>query len=80
MYDNQDKIYTILKLLRKIRKTQNIKQTDISKKIGISRQMISKMEQYDGNPKLSTLVKYCESINVDLEKAILEYYERNIRN
>ena len=77
MHSNETSTYKINMLLKEIREAQHIKQSEISKKTGLSKQMVSKMEHCEGNPTLSTLIKYCDCINVDLEKAILEYYERH---
>ena len=77
--DHENEIYKVNLLLRKIRESQDIKQTDISKRTGLSKQMISKMEHREGNPTLSTFMKYCECINVDLGKAIAEYYDNHIK-
>ena len=79
MCDNEvraDKIYTLLK---QIRENQNIKQSEIVHNTGLSKQMVSKIEHHNGNPTLATLIKYCSCINIDLEKAILEYYETHIK-
>lgn len=57
-------------LLREIRKSKKIKQIEIAKNTGLSKQMVSKMESVDGNPTLDSLLKYCFGIGVDLEEAL----------
>ena len=57
-------------LLRGIRKSKKIKQIEIAKNTGLSKQMVSKMESVDGNPTLDSLLKYCFGIGVDLEEAL----------
>ena len=74
----ENSTYKVNMMLRKIREMQHIKQVEIVKKTGLSKQMVSKMEHCEGNPTLSTLIKYCECINIDLEKAISNYYETYI--
>lgn len=65
-YGIEKQIAEINGLLRKIRLEKNISQIQIAKETGLSKQMISKIESSNGNPTLSTLVKYCSCIGIDL--------------
>lgn len=56
--------------LRRIRESKGLKQIDVARKTGLSKQMISKIESPEGNPTLITLLKYLECINVDLAKVL----------
>ena len=71
----EEKVCSINTLLKDIRTDRNISQSEISKKTGLSKQMVSKMEHKNGNPTLSTLVKYCDCIGVDLEELLRKYKE-----
>lgn len=65
-------------LLREIRESKRIKQIEIARETGLSKQMISKMEGNNGNPTLETLMKYCFTIGVDLEDAIRFRYVEGV--
>lgn len=70
-YKIENQINEITKTLRNIRMKKNITQIEIAKKTGLSKQMISKIEVDNSNPTLSTLVKYCDCIGVNLPELIL---------
>lgn len=57
------------KILREIRESKEITQTEIAKKTGLSKQMISKIESGE-NSSLTTFLKYCNCIGVDLVKLL----------
>lgn len=48
-------------------------QKDIAKKTGLSQQMISKIESYNGNPSIESFVKYCDGIGINLLKLLSNY-------
>lgn len=79
-YSIENEIAEIKSILKKVRIEKNISQNQIAKKTGISKQMISKLECYNGNPTLSVFVKYCDSIGVDLFDAIKQYLNANDEN
>lgn len=66
-------------LLRKMRQAQGIQQSDIARKSGLSKQMVSKIEHAYGNPTLETLIKYCNCIHIDLETALFNYYKTHLQ-
>ena len=66
------------KLLRKIREYKNYSQKDIATKIGITQQMVSKIENCKGNPSLKMFLKYCDGIGIDILGLIKEKYTRFI--
>ena len=74
-YEIEKKVNSIGKLLRQIRIDADVTQVHIAKTTGLSKQMVSKMESYNGNPTLSTLVKYCDCIGLDLVKLLERYYQ-----
>lgn len=49
------------------RKELGLTQKDISRITGLSQQAISSLERYDREPRLGTLLKYLEAINIDIE-------------
>lgn len=49
------------------RKELGLTQKDISRITGLSQQAISSLERYDREPRLNTLLKYLEAINIDIE-------------
>lgn len=65
-------------LLREIRKERGLKQIEIARTTGISKQMVSKMESPDGNPSLEVLMRYCLCIGIDLEDAVRFLYQQNV--
>lgn len=77
-YKIENQINEITKTLRKIRLKKKIKQIEIAKRTGLSKQMISKIETANGNPSLSTLVKYCDCIGVDLSELLMHALNREI--
>ena len=60
-------------VIRQIRINENITQIHIAKNTGLSKQMVSKIECYNGNPTLTTLVKYCDCIGVNLLELLKTY-------
>ena len=58
-YETEKEIYNIAKCLKKIRKEKKLTQKDIANKTGLSQQMVSKIESYNGNPSIESFVKYC---------------------
>ena len=72
-YEIQTEIYNIAKCLKKIRKEKNLTQKDIAQKTGLTQQMISKIESYNGNPSIESFVKYCNGIGINLLEVLLNY-------
>jgi transcriptional regulator with XRE-family HTH domain len=71
------KMTSIRKLLKQIRKSKGITQLQIATLTGLSKQMVSKIECDDGNPTLSTFIKYCDCIGVDIYNLLLNEFLRN---
>lgn len=63
-------------LLREIRKSKGISQVQVAKSIGMSKQMISKMESPDGGTTLTTLMKYCNCVGIDLVSLLEQEKEK----
>lgn len=77
-YMIEEQIDKISFLLKKIRMDKNISQTQVAKETGLSQQMISKIESYNGNPTLTSLVKYCDCIGINLYELLqTSYYKTN---
>ena len=73
-YSIEQQVNEISKLLKQIRLAEEIKQIEIANKTGLSKQMISKIECYNGNPTLVTLVKYCDCIGINLAKLLEQHF------
>ncbi|RHN05036.1 helix-turn-helix domain-containing protein [Anaerobutyricum hallii] len=52
--------------LRQIRKEKNLTQKDVASQTGLSQQMVSKIESFNGNPSMLSFLKYCNCIGVDV--------------
>lgn len=74
-YEIQTEIYNIAKCLKKIRKEKNLTQKDIAQKTGLTQQMISKIESYNGNPSIESFVKYCNGVGINLLELLLNYHD-----
>lgn len=58
--------YQLSSTLREIRENQGYSQKDIANKTGLTQQMISKIETYNGNPSLDSFLLYCKAIDIDI--------------
>ena len=58
--------YQLSSTLREIRENQGYSQKDIADKTGLTQQMISKIETYNGNPSLDSFLLYCNAIGIDI--------------
>lgn len=72
-YETEKEIYNIAKCLKKIRKEKKLTQKDIAYKTGLTQQMISKIESYNGNPSIESFVKYCNGLGIDLLEMFSKY-------
>ena len=72
-YETEKEIYNIAKCLKKIRKEKKLTQKDIANKTGLSQQMVSKIESYNGNPSIESFVKYCNDIGINLLEIFSKY-------
>ena len=74
-YEIQMENYNIAKCLKKIRKEKNLTQKDVAQKTGLTQQMISKIESYNGNPSIESFVKYCNGVGINLLELLLNYHD-----
>ena len=49
-----------------IRKELNLTQKEVSKKSGLTQQMISRMEKVDNSPTLANFLKYISALGLDI--------------
>ncbi|MFQ9044844.1 MAG: helix-turn-helix domain-containing protein [Anaerobutyricum hallii] len=70
IYEDEQQLYELCKKLKQIRQRKHFTQKDIAAKTGMSQQMVSKIESYNGNPSMLSFFKYCKSIGIDLCKLI----------
>ena len=74
-YEVQTEIYNITKSLKEIRKEKKLTQKDIAQKSGLTQQMVSKIESYNGNPSIESFVKYCNGVGINLLELLLKYHD-----
>ena len=67
-YEIETEIYNIAICLKRIRKEKKLTQKDVAQRTGLTQQMISKIESYNGN-----FVKYCNGIGINLLEVLLNY-------
>ena len=72
-YELETQIYNIAIVLKNIRKKKELTQKDIAQRTGLTQQMISKIESYNGNPSIESFVKYCNGIGINLLEVLLNY-------
>lgn len=60
----------VARLLREERKRQNLSLNVLSKRAGLSRQMVSYVEKEERNPTLDTLLRLTRVLGIDLEEVI----------
>ncbi len=58
--------------MRKARTLKKISQTDLAKKIGVSRQTINMIETGTYNPTIALCVKICRELGVTLDELFWE--------
>jgi transcriptional regulator with XRE-family HTH domain len=57
--------------LKKLRQKQGLSQEDIATELFVTRQAVSKWENGDGSPDLSTLVQLARMLGVSLDELVL---------
>lgn len=61
-----DKEYQLMQSVISIRKELNLTQKEVSKKSGLTQQMISRMEKVDNSPTLANFLKYISALGLDI--------------
>ena len=56
--------------IRKMRKAYNITQADLADALGVTRQMVSKIEKCGDNMRVSTIKKIADVLHVDAHELI----------
>ena len=56
----------LAKRLRSYRNFKHLTQKDVASQTGLSQQMVSKIESFNGNPSMLSFLKYCNCIGVDI--------------
>lgn len=56
----------LIRKLTSIRKASHLTQDDVARELGVSRQSISKIEQENRNPTLSTLIEYAIAVGAHI--------------
>lgn len=65
--DVEEISYQIIKTLSNIRKDLNITQSDIENKVGLTQQMVSRIEKYGNNPTLNNFLKYVYALGLEIK-------------
>ena len=60
----------VARILREEREREKLSLNSLAAKAGISRQMVSYIEQEERNPSLDTLLRICNALNVHLDDVI----------
>ena len=60
----------LAKRLRSYRNFKHLTQKDVASQTGLSQQMVSKIESFNGNPSMLSFLKYCNCIGVDITVGI----------
>ena len=64
---NSNSSYDLMFALVRARKNSGLKQPEVAERMGVSQQAVSKIEDMDGDPKLSTIRRYATAIGVGLD-------------
>ena len=62
----EEKHAKIANLFKRIRISNNVSIDSIVRKTGLNKKVINDIESFSGNPKLTTLIKYCDAAGIDL--------------
>lgn len=65
-----DNDYKLMADLVAIRKESGLRQSDVAARLGISQQAVSKIENYDSDPKLSTIRMYANAIGALVDHTV----------
>ncbi|MBE6087904.1 helix-turn-helix transcriptional regulator [Sporolactobacillus sp. CQH2019] len=65
--DEFNKEYEVMQSIVKVRKELGLTQKDVSKRSGLTQQMVSRMEKVDNSPTLTNFIKYITAIGLDLD-------------
>lgn len=66
--------------IQKIRVEKKLSQQNLAEKTGLARQAISRVECFNGNPTLETLIKYLDGVGVNLVELISKYEDFNTKD
>lgn len=59
--------YELIKQLTEIRKELNITQPQIESKVGLTQQMVSRIEKFGNSPRLDNFIKYVYSLGLEIK-------------
>lgn len=65
--------------IKKIRQEKGLSQKELGLKLGVSQQMIGQWETGKANPKIETLEKIADALNVSLKDLMPDSFERDIQ-
>lgn len=66
-YNHAQNEYRVIKELVKIRNEKGFTQSAIAKESGLTQQMISRIETIDNSPTLRNLIKYIDSLGMEIK-------------
>ena len=70
---------TIGEQIKKIRQEKGLLQKELGEKLGVSQQMIGQWETGRANPKIGTLQKIADALNVSLNDLVPDSFEQTIQ-
>lgn len=60
----------LIETLVSLRKTQNLRQTDVAETLGVTQSSVSDFERIGGDPKLSTIQRYARALDARLRLVV----------
>ena len=76
--ENVQREYEVVKQLVKMRNDMGWTQNDIAKKSGLTQQMVSRIETVGNSPTLRNLIRYANSLNMDIKIDKKKSHMRNM--
>ncbi|HQA61039.1 MAG TPA: helix-turn-helix transcriptional regulator [Tepidanaerobacteraceae bacterium] len=66
-YDYAQQEYEVAKQLKKTRNEMGFSQREVARKSGLTQQMVSRIETLDNSPTLRNLIRYADSVGLQIK-------------
>jgi len=66
-YEHAQHEYGVIKQLVKMRNEMGLTQKDVARQSGLTQQMVSRIETVDNSPTLRNLIKYIDSVGLEIK-------------
>lgn len=66
-YEHAQHEYDVVRQLVKSRNEMGLSQSDVAKQSGLTQQMISRIETMDNSPTLRNLIRYADSLGLEIK-------------